>query len=75
MALQKDRQAFIHARLLGGWRIIGRTPIRLFDPQKQPPALLKPGDIVKFEPVSEEDYRRIEELVRVGAYKLQFEEL
>ncbi|MEM2367519.1 MAG: 5-oxoprolinase subunit PxpB [Candidatus Bathyarchaeia archaeon] len=59
----------------GGWRIIGRTPIRLFDPQKQPPALLKPGDIVKFEPVSEEDYKRIEELVRVGAYKLQFEEL
>ncbi|MEM2987475.1 MAG: 5-oxoprolinase subunit PxpB [Candidatus Bathyarchaeia archaeon] len=59
----------------GGWRIIGRTPIKLFDPQKQPPALLKPGDIVKFEPVSEEDYKRIEELVKAGTYKLQFEEL
>jgi len=59
----------------GGWRIIGRTPIKLFDPHQQPPALLKPGDMVKFEPVSVEDYKRIEELVRVGDYKLQFEEL
>ncbi|MBS7636317.1 5-oxoprolinase subunit PxpB [Candidatus Bathyarchaeota archaeon] len=59
----------------GGWRIIGRTPIKLFDPQRQPPALLKPGDIVKFEPISEEDYVRIEGLVRVGAYRLQFQGL
>ncbi len=59
----------------GGWRIIGRTPIKLFDSQRQPPALLKPGDIVKFEPISEEDYVRIEGLVRVGAYRLQFQGL
>lgn len=59
----------------GGWRIIGRTPIKLFDPQQQPPALLKPGDTVKFIPISEEEFKRIEELVRLGAYKLQFEEL
>lgn len=59
----------------GGWRIIGRTPIKLFDSQQQPPALLKPGDTVKFIPISEEEFKRIEELVRLGAYKLQFEEL
>lgn len=38
----------------GGWQIIGRTPLELFNPQKQPPALLAPGDIVKFEPISED---------------------
>jgi KipI family sensor histidine kinase inhibitor len=41
----------------GGWRIIGRTPFKLFDPLKNPPARLKAGDTVKFEPVSEEKFR------------------
>lgn len=35
----------------GGWRLIGRTPLRLFDPQRRPPALLAPGDLVRFVPV------------------------
>lgn len=33
----------------GGWQLIGRTPISLFDPQKSDPILLKAGDLVKFE--------------------------
>ncbi|MGQ9641984.1 MAG: 5-oxoprolinase subunit PxpB [Candidatus Bathycorpusculaceae bacterium] len=39
----------------GGWRIIGRTPLKLFNPLKEPPTLLKPGDIVKFKPISEKN--------------------
>ena len=35
----------------GGWQIIGRTPLELFDPGKTPPALLAPGDTVRFVPV------------------------
>ena len=34
----------------GGWRIIGRTDIPLFNPLHQPPALLAPGDVVRFVP-------------------------
>jgi KipI family sensor histidine kinase inhibitor len=34
----------------GGWRIIGRTSARLFDPSANPPALLRLGDTVRFEP-------------------------
>jgi 5-oxoprolinase (ATP-hydrolysing) subunit B len=34
----------------GGWRIIGRTSAILFDPLSQPPALLAPGDVVRFIP-------------------------
>ncbi|HUE03792.1 MAG TPA: 5-oxoprolinase subunit PxpB [Bryobacteraceae bacterium] len=34
----------------GGWRIIGRTPLRLFDPAADPPALLRMGDHVRFVP-------------------------
>jgi inhibitor of KinA len=35
----------------GGWQIIGRTPQRMFDPEAQPPALLQPGDRVRFVPI------------------------
>lgn len=39
----------------GGWRIIGRTLLRLFDPQRAEPFLLAPGDLVRFVPVDRED--------------------
>jgi KipI family sensor histidine kinase inhibitor len=32
----------------GGWRLIGWTPLKLFDPARQPPSLLAPGDVVRF---------------------------
>ena len=32
----------------GGWRLLGRTPLRLFDPQGAPPPLLRMGDRVRF---------------------------
>jgi KipI family sensor histidine kinase inhibitor len=33
----------------GGWRLLGRTELELFDPNREPPALLVPGDRVRFE--------------------------
>lgn len=41
----------------GGWRLIGRTSVALFDPRADPPALLAPGDRVSFEPIGEEELR------------------
>lgn len=35
----------------GGWNIIGRTPVPLFDPQRDPPCLLRSGDIIRFVPM------------------------
>ena len=40
----------------GGWQIIGRTPVKLFDPEKDPPALLQMGDLVRFYPISEKEF-------------------
>jgi KipI family sensor histidine kinase inhibitor len=34
----------------GGWHVLGRTPLRLFDPARTPPSLLRPGDRVRFVP-------------------------
>ena len=39
----------------GGWRIIGRTPIKLFDQNKTPPTLLIPGNYLKFDPLPDLD--------------------
>lgn len=36
------------AELPGGWRVIGHTELTLFDPRRDPPALLSPGDRVRF---------------------------
>lgn len=36
----------------GGWQIIGRTPLQLFQPQAMPPCLLSAGDTVRFVPIS-----------------------
>jgi KipI family sensor histidine kinase inhibitor len=41
----------------GGWQILGRTPLELFDPEKDPPALLQMGDFVQFYRISEEEFR------------------
>ncbi|MBM4000084.1 MAG: 5-oxoprolinase subunit PxpB [Planctomycetes bacterium] len=40
----------------GGWRIIGRTPLRLFRPEEREPALLRPGDVVRFEPIPASEF-------------------
>ena len=55
----------------GGWRIIGRTPVKLFDPGAEPPAAILPGSRVIFEPVSEAEYRSIEDQVEAGDYKIK----
>ncbi len=42
----------------GGWRIIGRTPVELFDPLRDPPTPMVPGDQVRFVPIDEVEYLR-----------------
>jgi KipI family sensor histidine kinase inhibitor len=41
----------------GGWRIVGRTPVALFDPGRDRASLLLPGDAVRFVPVSPDDFK------------------
>jgi inhibitor of KinA len=43
----------------GGWQIIGRTPLKLFNPVHEPPVLLKAGDEVRFYPISLEAYNQL----------------
>jgi len=41
----------------GGWQLIGRTPLKLFDPSKEDPFLPKPGHYLKFYPISDEEFK------------------
>lgn len=40
----------------GGWRLIGRTPIRLFRPDEKDPFLYKAGDIIRFRPICRDEF-------------------
>jgi inhibitor of KinA len=43
----------------GGWNLIGRTPLKLFDPIKNPPTLLGPGDRVRFRAITREQFESL----------------
>lgn len=45
----------------GGWQIIGRTPLKLYDPQREPPSLLALGDSVKFVAISVDRFAELED--------------
>jgi KipI family sensor histidine kinase inhibitor len=57
----------------GGWQIIGRTPLKLFEPSREPPALLQAGDFLTFVRITPEEFTSIYEKVRNGTYKLNSE--
>jgi len=44
----------------GGWRLIGRTPLPLFDPLREPPTPMLPGDTVRFDSIDRGEYDRLE---------------
>jgi KipI family sensor histidine kinase inhibitor len=54
----------------GGWRLIGHTPVRFFDPGRQPPTLFTPGDGVRFVPVDAALHDDIAAAVARGTYEV-----
>lgn len=43
----------------GGWNLLGRTPLRVWDEHRQEPSLLGPGDRVRFRPIDAAEYERL----------------
>jgi KipI family sensor histidine kinase inhibitor len=43
----------------GGWRLLGRTPLRLFDPLRDPPCLLVPGERVRFRAIDAQTFEHL----------------
>lgn len=54
------RQTVIYPnRLPGGWSIIGATPLVMFDADREPAALLQPGDRIRFVPIDQATFDRM----------------
>lgn len=43
----------------GGWRLIGQTPVKVYDPQRAEPIVYQAGDYIRFCPISKEEFARI----------------
>lgn len=54
----------------GGWQLIGRTPVKMYDPLSETPILLKAGDYVRFVSITEEEYLKIQKEVEERKYKV-----
>lgn len=59
----------------GGWRLIGQTPVKLYNPGGKDPILLKAGDFVRFKPVGEEEYTNVVNEIVAGSYEVKRWEL
>ncbi len=53
----------------GGWRLIGRTPLKLYDSERENPTLYQAGDYIRFKPVTSEEYQMIEDAVTQRNYQ------
>jgi inhibitor of KinA len=57
----------------GGFWVLGRTPLRLYDPGAPDPILLRAGDRVRFRPIDAGEFAAIAEMVASGAYRPRIE--
>jgi inhibitor of KinA len=59
VGIARDQSCVYPLETPGGWNLIGRTPVRLFDPAANPPCLLAPGDRVRFVRIDEPTYQTL----------------
>ncbi|QMU29965.1 5-oxoprolinase subunit PxpB [Adhaeribacter radiodurans] len=54
-----DRQTGVYPiQSPGGWQLIGRTPLLLFNPHRDPPSLLQAGDMIRFVAITEKQFEK-----------------
>ncbi len=60
----------------GGWRLLGRTPVKLFELREgdTPFFPLKPGNYIRFKPITLDEYHSIKEQVTQGEYQWDIKE-
>lgn len=59
----------------GGWQLIGKTPVLVYDKNRQEPILYKSGDYIRFIPITRQEYYEIEKEVENGSYSVETEEV
>jgi KipI family sensor histidine kinase inhibitor len=56
VAIARDQTAIYTFETPGGWNLIGRTPMKLFDPLAEPPCRLQAGDQIRFVPMPPDEF-------------------
>ena len=59
----------------GGWQLIGRTPLKLFDDTKEPPVFIQAGDYIRYVSINKEEYDKIEKEVENDTYKVSIKKV
>ncbi|WP_424812783.1 5-oxoprolinase subunit PxpB [Roseococcus sp. YIM B11640] len=68
LGIANEFTAIYPATVPGGWHILGRTPVPLFDPLREArPALVAAGDAIAFRPIPPAEFRRLDAEFRAGA--------
>jgi len=58
VAIAGKQTGIYPAEVPGGWQVIGRTPLKMFDPSNSPCSFLNAGDIVQFKPITLEAFNQ-----------------
>lgn len=59
VAIAGDQTGMYPMASPAGWHVLGRTPVRLFDPRRSPPVAYGPGDVLRFYPVSRQEFEAL----------------
>jgi inhibitor of KinA len=57
----------------GGWRLIGRTPVRLFDWTRREPFLVRAGDVLRFHAIQGDEFHDVERRISEGQFVAEIE--
>lgn len=55
----------------GGWQLMGMTPVKTYDPEREVPILVEAGDYIRFVPIERQEYDRIKAEVEQGTYQVR----
>jgi len=71
VGIAEDQTGIYPQESPGGWQLIGRTPLDLFNANSEIPSPFNAGDFVRFHPVSNLEYIQIQEKVKQGKYEFE----
>ena len=58
----------------GGWQLMGMTPVKTYDPEREVPILVQAGEYIRFVEIDEAEFRRISQAVEEGTYQVTIRE-
>lgn len=59
----------------GGWQLIGRTPLKLYDDTKEPPVFIQAGDYIRYVSIDQKEYDKIKDEVEKDTYKVSIKKV